>query len=41
MMEGLLRYVGLEEDWIVTLIKFMKEELGFLVANKVSNTWIP
>ena len=26
--------------WIRMLIEFMEEELGFLIANKVSDTWI-
>ena len=40
IIEGVLRYVGLGEHWIRMLIEFVKEGLGFLVANKVSDTWI-
>ena len=40
MIEGLLTYVSLEEHWIGMLIEFMREELGFLAANRVSDAWI-
>ena len=31
---------GLEEHWVQMLIVFMKDKLGFIVSNKVSDTWI-
>lgn len=39
MIEGLLRYVKMEEHWITMFVEFMKDELGFLVGNKISGTW--
>ena len=30
----------MERHWIKMLIEFMEQELGFLIANKVSDTWI-
>ena len=36
----MLQVAGLERHWIRMLIEFMEEELGFLIANKVSDTWI-
>ena len=40
IIEALLSVAGLERHWIRMLIEFMEEELGFLIANKVSDTWI-
>ena len=40
IIEALLNVAGMERQLVRILIAFMKEELGFLVANKVANTWI-
>ena len=40
MIEGLLRYMGLDKHWITMLLGFMTDRLGFLVANRLSDTWV-
>ena len=40
IIEALLNVVGMDRQWVRMLIAFMEEELGFLVTNKVADSWI-
>ena len=40
IIEALLNEVGTDRQWVRMLIAFMEEELGFLVTNKVAESWI-